>query len=130
MASIRSLPLIVETKAETSKLPHIKNLCPIRFPLFSHQPRKYSEVIRIKNSAFEHLQSTNLCYSRLVNGCGSRGLLWGTQHLRAIGKSFGESDDNDGPEDVLDASIEKSKKVLAMQRNLIQQVLFGCYFTL
>ncbi|CAL5185886.1 unnamed protein product [Lathyrus oleraceus] len=45
------------------------------------------------------------------------------QHVRAVGKSFGADENGDGSEDdVVNATIEKSKKVLALQRELIQQI--------
>ncbi|WJX65623.1 starch synthase [Trifolium repens] len=47
------------------------------------------------------------------------------KHLGAVGKSFGtdENEDEDkSDDDVVNATIEKSKKVLALQRELIQQI--------
>ena len=45
------------------------------------------------------------------------------KHISALGKSSGTSEDKDESEEVLQATIEKSKKVLALQRELLQQVL-------
>lgn len=113
-SSIGSFPFLVELNADSSLLLHSKISRPLRFPLFAYHARKYSaepsSSVNFNGSALEHR--------------GNRGLLWRTKHLRAIGKSVGSSEDNDGPEDVLQTTIEKSKKVLAMQRDLLHQVLF------
>ncbi|KAL2335505.1 hypothetical protein Fmac_016718 [Flemingia macrophylla] len=60
-----------------------------------------------------------------VNHRCSRGSLCSVKnkHIRALGKSFGTSEENkDESEEVLQATIEKSKKVLALQRELLQQI--------
>lgn len=114
-SSIGSCPFLVEAYAETSVLLQTtKSNRPFRFPSFAYQPRKCAEVSIKENSEN---------YGKLV--CGrSRGLLWRNTHLRATGKSSGASGEKDGAEDVLETTIEKSKKVLAMQRDLLQQVVF------
>lgn len=49
--------------------------------------------------------------------------------LRATGKDSGEGEgDGEQPEDAFQATIEKSKKVLEMQRDLLQQVVFFIHF--
>lgn len=44
------------------------------------------------------------------------------RRVQATGSDSSDSASGDEPEDALQATIEKSKKVLAMQRNLLQQV--------
>ncbi|MCL7048039.1 hypothetical protein MKW94_017908 [Papaver nudicaule] len=59
-------------------------------------------------------------------GCGSKcGLLKvenGDKILRAIGKSGGDDSNVDEAEDRIQATINKSKKVLALQKELLQQI--------
>lgn len=46
---------------------------------------------------------------------------WG---LKAMGEGSEEGEESDKIENAFDATIEESKKVLDMQRNLLQQVIF------
>ncbi|KAJ1399695.1 Starch synthase, catalytic domain [Sesbania bispinosa] len=108
MASLGSVPFLVETNVDTTVLLlHSRNL---KFPT------KFSTI---NASAF----TRGLGRGRVNHSC-SRGLqcLWGTTHIRALGKSSGTSEDKEEPEDMLQATIEKSKKVLALQRELLQQI--------
>ncbi|KAF7820527.1 granule-bound starch synthase 2, chloroplastic/amyloplastic-like [Senna tora] len=115
-SSIGSFPFLVEPNTDTSVLVQTRINRPLRFQLFAYQPKKYAELSGLHRSASQHSESAGL-------NCGRRrDLLWGTKHLRAVGKSMGASEGNDGEEDVLQTSIEKSKKVLAMQRDLLQQI--------
>ncbi|KAK4279382.1 hypothetical protein QN277_011172 [Acacia crassicarpa] len=119
--SIASFPFLVETNAEASILLPIKIKRPLRFPLFVYRPGKCAEISNLNASSFGHSDSTSLNYGGLLNG-RRRGWLWRTNDLRAIGKSTGISQDDDDAEDVLQSTIEKSKKVLAMQRDLLQRI--------
>lgn len=53
--------------------------------------------------------------------CSRRQVL-GSRGVRARGEGSVEGEDGDRLEDAFDATIEKSKKVLAMQRDLLQQI--------
>ncbi|KAL5582275.1 hypothetical protein UlMin_014717 [Ulmus minor] len=108
MASIGSLPF--DTKTESSVLLlHSKSYRRPRFPFFAYGRRK-------------SLECNGSSMVRLCNG----GQLRRIKPLRAMEKSkkdFEESEsDDDESEDAIHATIEKSKKVLAMQRNLMQQI--------
>eukprot|EP00262_Sarcandra_glabra_P005648 TRINITY_DN1738_c0_g3_i1.p1 TRINITY_DN1738_c0_g3~~TRINITY_DN1738_c0_g3_i1.p1 ORF type:complete len:788 (-),score=160.77 TRINITY_DN1738_c0_g3_i1:145-2508(-) len=63
---------------------------------------------------------------RLSGGKFCREKLWRSKDLRAISKNGidgGDDDDDNSPaEDVLQETIAKSKKVLSMQRDLLQQI--------
>lgn len=100
-----SFPFLVETNAHT-RTHHHHHHRSLLFPL------KFSTINAI---AFEH--------------SGTRGVrLHHSRYIRAVGKSLGASDDKDESEDVLEATIEKSKKVLALQRELLQQVLRNDFY--
>ncbi|XP_061355119.1 granule-bound starch synthase 2, chloroplastic/amyloplastic [Gastrolobium bilobum] len=112
MASMGSLPFLMETNADnTLLLLHTRS--------FKFSP-KFSTV---SASLFEHSGTRGLDRGRLNHRC-RKGLLclWGNKRIRAIGKSFGKSEDKDESEEMLQATIEKSKKVLALQRELLQQI--------
>ena len=129
MASMGSLPFLVEANADTTvRMLHTKN----HHHHHNHHgtikfPSKFGTLLSA--SAFEHSGSRGLGRGRVQHRCG-RGLLgWGNRHIRAVGKSVGKSEDKDESEDdVLEATIEKSKKVLAMQRELLQQVMWNVFF--
>ncbi|KAK7271796.1 hypothetical protein RJT34_27996 [Clitoria ternatea] len=117
MASVGSLPFLVETNGDSTLLMmilHSRNL-------------KFSPKLGTVNaSSFEYSGARGFGRGRLNYRCGSRGLLYlmgNNRHIRALGKSSGTSEDKDESEDdVLQATIEKSKKVLALQRELLQQI--------
>lgn len=115
MASIGSLPFMIETKTESSVLLHSNNNRRLRFPGFTHRPGRSIEVTGI------NAEVVGMC-SRQINWC-TKGKLWKIEPLRATGKVSVEGEDGGEPEDALRATIEKSKKVLAMQRDLLQQVI-------
>ncbi|KAM5581394.1 hypothetical protein ABKV19_010554 [Rosa sericea] len=121
MASIKSLPFVIETKAESSVLLHSENSRRLRFPFFTHRRRRAGEVSLISGSASGCSQAVGLCSGR-ISSC-TKGQLWRVKPVRAIRKVSGEGvEDNGESEDALQATIEKSKKVLAMQRDLLQQI--------
>lgn len=120
-SSVGSFPFVVEPSANTSMLLQTKINRPLKFPLFVYRPGKSAEFSNSSASGFGRSESARLNYGRLVNG-RSRGLLWRTKDVRAIGKSTGTSQDDGGTDEVLLSTIEKSKKVLAMQRDLLQRI--------
>lgn len=68
-------------------------------------------------------------FSRGKLNYGSVGLKY--KHVKAVGKSIGNDENEDeDKDDVLNATIEKSKKVLALQKELIQQVLWNFDFAI
>lgn len=131
MASIGSLPFILETKTESSVLFHIKSYHRSSFSFFMFRPRMSLEYSDLNVSGSGH-SVVGLC-NGLVGG--SRRQLWRNKPMivKVMGPVEGEAGDES--EDKLQATIEKSKKVLAMQRNLLHQVLavivviFVCQWT-
>ncbi|KDP27156.1 hypothetical protein JCGZ_19855 [Jatropha curcas] len=96
MASIGSLPSILETKRESFILLHGRSQQRPRFPFLWYRPQR----------AFSFAVS---------NG----GFSLRFKPVRATAK---EGVNDDGSDDPLQATIEKSKKVLALQRDLLQQI--------
>ncbi|XP_025624089.1 granule-bound starch synthase 2, chloroplastic/amyloplastic isoform X1 [Arachis hypogaea] len=120
MASIGSLPFLVEANADTTVLMlHTKNNNHHnRHHHYHHGALKFPAKFGTLSgsSVSENSRGRGLGRGRVQHRCGRR-------IIRAVGKSNGKSEDNDESEDeALQATIEKSKKVLAMQRELLQQI--------
>ncbi|KAF2299449.1 hypothetical protein GH714_031979 [Hevea brasiliensis] len=96
MALIGSVPFILKTKTESSLFLHRKNQHRSRFLVSAYRP----------------IRSLSLPVSNGV-------LSLRFKPVRATGK---EGFSGDGSKDTLQATIEKSKKVLAMQTDLLQQI--------
>lgn len=123
MASMGSFP----TGVDSSILLHNVNHRRPMIPILAYRPRKYVVVGRIAdcNSAgFSSIMTVDL-FSKvsLCNGCSGRRRRWKTQHVKATTEGTGQGETDDESEDALQATIEKGKKVLATQRDLLQQVL-------
>lgn len=108
MVSLGSLPCVIETGAGSSVLVHSRRQHGPSSVFATFRPKK-SPVFGVFNNSIFHF---SLCSDK-------RGHLWRIKHVKATG---GES--GNGYEDSLEATIEKSKKVLSMQRHLLQQVSF------
>lgn len=108
MLSLNSLPFLVETSFDTTLLLlHTRNL-------------KFTPK-------FTTLNASSLAFSNKgLGGCGR--LNYGSvrlvhkKNIRAVGKSF-ETGDDESEDDVVKVTIENSKKVIALQRELLKQVL-------
>ncbi|CAL5370667.1 unnamed protein product [Camellia sinensis] len=105
MASIGSLTM------ETPVLLHSGNHGRLRLPFFAFRLR------------------SSICYAGLSEstfGCAINGCRvtrpQRIKGLRATSEGSGEGEERDEPEDAFQATIEKSKKVLAMQREVLQQI--------
>jgi starch synthase len=133
MASMGSPPFTIETKSDSSMLLHSANSRRPRFLFFAYRPRKPLDSsgntglsFGYSKAAGENYASLSLSCDRLIGGC-SRGQQRRITRPKATGGGFVEGEDGgDEVEDALEATIEKSKKVLAMQRDLLQQVFFVC----
>ncbi|KAL6520394.1 Sucrose synthase [Orobanche minor] len=102
---------------------------PIKIPLLAYRARNRVEVggfFTDCNSTRVLINSTVVSSSRSsrCRRCDGR-QRWSTQYVKATAEGAdggtGETDD-ESKEDALQATIEKSKKVLAMQRDLLQQI--------
>ncbi|XP_021905256.1 starch synthase 2, chloroplastic/amyloplastic-like isoform X2 [Carica papaya] len=114
MASIGPLPFIVETKAETCLLVSNKKQQRPSSAFSTPRPRN-SRVLAVLG---DPTSGGSLFGDRLGAGC-SRGQQWSTKNVKATNaEGVGGSES----ENTLNATVEKSKKVLAMQRDLLQQI--------
>lgn len=84
---------------ENSILLHSGNQFQPKLPFFALRPKKLS----------------------LVHG-SSREQMWRIKRVKATGEISGEAASADESDDALQVTIEKSKKVLAMQQDLLQQI--------
>ncbi|KAK3036624.1 hypothetical protein RJ639_030193 [Escallonia herrerae] len=114
MASMGSLPFVIDTAIEGSILVHGKSYRRSKLPFFAYRPRKSLDfgglTFGCSNVVAEDTARCSFCCHRVMN-------------LKATGKDSGEVGESDEhEEDTLHATIEKSKKVLAMQRDLLQQI--------
>ncbi|KAK7273393.1 hypothetical protein RIF29_14442 [Crotalaria pallida] len=101
IAKLISTPLLI-CKILISVVVVMASIGSLPFPL---------KVCGINGTAFEH------------SGLGwrQRNLVRGSKHIRAIATGS-ESEDKGGSDDVIRDSFEKSKKVLALQRDLLQRI--------
>ncbi|MED6138814.1 hypothetical protein PIB30_078089 [Stylosanthes scabra] len=105
--SLGSLPFVLETNVYSLVLPDTRSSC--------HSHQFPVRVCGVKGSCFEHSERLGLCWRKRV--------LWRSKKVRAIAsKSFGMDEYEDGSKDVVHATIEKNKKVLALQKDLLQQI--------
>ena len=119
MASSGSLPFAIDTAIETSLL-HNMNYRRPKLPLFAYRPRKSLDSCGLNELTFKCSKIGNEDILRCSLCCRTRRI----KRLKAKGKGSGEVEDGgDESEDALQATIEKSKKVLAIRRDLLQQVL-------
>lgn len=116
MASLNSFPFTIETRC----LLHNSNG-------FQPQRRKtlcYGGFLKFMdhndNGGFVHGRSSLWCVKSL-SGC-RRGDLWRVYSLKAVSNDSGDGEDSNENEDALQATIDKSNKVLAMQKELLQQI--------
>lgn len=95
------------------------------FPFFVHRPAKSSNRIGfsvLASGSSSGLQESHVKrFGSVISGRGRRRI----EHLSAKGKQSVEGEKNEDlpePDDALQATIEKSKKVLAVQRDLLHQI--------
>ncbi|KAH6791163.1 starch synthase 2 [Perilla frutescens var. frutescens] len=113
MASMGSFPAGVDS----SVLVRSANRHRPSISILAYRPRKVGGI------ADGHLAIDRLSRVSLCNGCGGGRRRWKTRGIKAAaaaGSSPGKADDE--VEDTLQATIEKSKKVLAIQKDLLQQI--------
>lgn len=123
MASIGSVSAM-----KSSVLLHSGTHHPLRFSFSTSRMRKsigygsneYSAIRCLKIVGEDSAASCLWC-ERLGVGC-SRRHGWRIKCVGATGKDSVEGDSDEESEDAIQATMEKSKRVLAMQRDLLQQV--------
>ncbi|XP_021721398.1 granule-bound starch synthase 2, chloroplastic/amyloplastic-like [Chenopodium quinoa] len=117
MASLNSFPFTIETRClrHNSIGPH-----PLAYQ--RRKPLDCGGFLKFldHNGDYAHGRSS-LCCMKSVNGC-RRGDSWGFNRLKAVSNDSGEGEDSNETDDAVQATIEKSNKVLAMQKELLQQI--------
>ncbi|KAG8384693.1 hypothetical protein BUALT_Bualt04G0144500 [Buddleja alternifolia] len=96
MASMGSFPTGVDSSVLLRNANHNRPMIPV----FGYSPRKLS----------------------LCCGCSAKRGKWRAKHVKATREGAGAGESGDESEDALQATIEKSKKVLALQRDLLNQI--------
>lgn len=104
MASLGSLPFTIEAKTETSL-----------FVLSKNYHRSFSSL---KPQNQRPAEGLSFLGDKMILRCGK--LPKPMQARAAISDSSGQRSDD--PDEAIQATIEKSKKVLAMQQQLLEQV--------
>ncbi|KAF4376701.1 hypothetical protein F8388_025572 [Cannabis sativa] len=117
-SSVGYFPFVPETKTDTFVIINHKSCHPPRFPFFSNLPRK-----SLTGSSRGSSSVVGFCNGLILGGSSSRRQLQRNKPLKALDKDSEGSDERlEGSDDAIQATIEKSKKVLAMQRDLLQQI--------
>ncbi|KAF5479163.1 hypothetical protein F2P56_000013 [Juglans regia] len=129
MASMVFLPFIFETKSESSVLLNSSKTRRPRFPFFSYRPREPLDSAGNTSLSFGYWKAAGEDCAVLSLSCDRPigGFCRGQQRritpLKAKSKGFVEGEDGGNEvEDALQATIEKSQKVLAVQKELLQQI--------
>ncbi|KAG7985368.1 hypothetical protein I3843_03G022200 [Carya illinoinensis] len=129
MASMGFLPFIFETKSESSVLLNSSKTRRPRFPFFAYRPREPLDSSGNTSLSFGYWKAAGEDCAVLSLSCDRPigGLCRGQQRritpLKATSKGFVEGEDGGNEvEDAVQATIEKSQKVLAMQKELLQQI--------
>ncbi|GAB4831653.1 Sucrose synthase [Ancistrocladus abbreviatus] len=129
MAYLSSFPSTIDSKNESCVLLHKPIHHGARSRLLAYKRGKALDCVDFRVSMSGSLKvigqvnhgSSFPSSDRLISGC-IRGRSWRIMHPRAKVEGSTEGGDGWDSEDVLRATIEKSKKVLAMQRDLLQQI--------
>lgn len=123
MASMGSFPFVIDTSMDSPVLTNIGNSIRPKFPLSAWRPIRFpsNSTLRSGRILVEATGKLSFC-------CGFR------RHkhwvLNCTSTGFGDEQSGQETEDSLQATIRKSKKVLAMQKDLLNQVLLSLlYFT-
>lgn len=120
MASMGSFPAGVDS----SILLHSANHQRPMIPGPAYRSRKYVVVGGIADCNSVGVSSTLDLFSRvsLCSGCGGGRRRWKTSRVKATAEETGGETGGDDSDEALQATIEKSKKVIQTQRELLQQV--------
>lgn len=115
MASTGSFPFSVGAVIDSSVLNNCGNSC--KFPILAWRPRRFY-LDSMSRTSGEDIGKHSLCcrcrrHQSLLVNC-----------LNAMSSGSGETGSGEESEDSLQVTINKSKKVLALQKDLLDQVLF------
>ncbi|KAF8010158.1 hypothetical protein BT93_J0954 [Corymbia citriodora subsp. variegata] len=129
MACLGSLQFLIEPKAESSLLLYCTNRRRPRLGSLGYRPRKSPVLLHLRGLACG-CSGLRAAEDGSLNCSSRRGRMLGLYDrgqflsLRAAASGSAEGDDGENveTEDKLQATIEKSKRVLAMQRELLNQI--------
>lgn len=113
-SSTGSFPFVIHAALDSSFLPYSRP----KLPLLAYRRRKSTS-----DSKFVSCRLLDEGISRLSSCCGSTMTRkWTLQRLSAAGRGSGEVQSGEESDDALQATIEKSKRVLALQKDLLNQI--------
>lgn len=119
MASVGHFPSAIEASLDGLICLHSGNPPRSTFPLLAFRPRRLNADVMLGSSKTllqDEMRSLSLC-------CGIRkSPKWKSMRVYSSSNDPAGNDAGEESEDALQASVEKSKKVLAMQRNLLNQI--------
>ncbi|KAL3629378.1 Sucrose synthase [Castilleja foliolosa] len=125
MASMGSFPTVADSFNPLHNASHNMHM----IHLLVDRPRKRVEIgglfadCNSSSGVLRNLTKDNFSRSSRCHRCGGGRRRWTTQYVKATSKGPGLGEIEDEPkEDALQATIEKSKKVLAMQSQLLHQI--------
>ncbi|GMH26982.1 hypothetical protein Nepgr_028825 [Nepenthes gracilis] len=129
MASLSSFPFTIGKSSKNSSVFQRPNYHGPRSHFLANRLSKPMGCVSFRDSMpgdFKGLMHDNhgrlfLYNERLVSRC-IRCSSWSITRLRAKGEDYTEAEEGTESEDALEATIEKSKKVLAKQRELLRQI--------
>ncbi|XP_068636566.1 granule-bound starch synthase 2, chloroplastic/amyloplastic [Aristolochia californica] len=125
MASLSHLLFSVDTSTDSSVFLQYSNNGRCKFSCNAFQHRSSPNVFKFRVRKFAKGENYpgSLANDEQMLSWSSGGKLRGT-NIRATGRKFVKDDDesSDDTEDALQSTIEKSKKVLALQKELIQRI--------
>ncbi|XP_059643740.1 granule-bound starch synthase 2, chloroplastic/amyloplastic [Cornus florida] len=129
MASLRSLPFVIDTAIDSSAPFQTVSFSRSKLPFSANRSKTFLDPGGFHDLTFwctkvvgENITRCSLRCERMMGGV-SGGRRWRIKRgLRAMNKGSGEGQNGEESEESLQATIEKSKKVLAMQRDLLEQI--------
>jgi starch synthase len=125
MASVGSLPFTAESSVILYSVNHRRP----RFPFFAYRPRKPLDSAGNNGLSFRYSKAVREDYNGFSLSCDRLIGGWRIMIPKVEAKGFVEGeDDSNEVEDALQATINKSKKVLALQKDLLQQVFPFLFF--
>ncbi|XP_027153219.1 granule-bound starch synthase 2, chloroplastic/amyloplastic [Coffea eugenioides] len=117
-SSTASFPFVIHPALDNSVIPYSGNHRRPKLPLLAFRPRKFTS-----DSKFGSCGLLNEGIASLSSCCGSTMTRkWTLQRFNATGSGSGEVQSGEESDDALQATIEKSKRVLAMQKDLLNQI--------
>ncbi|KAG9139942.1 hypothetical protein Leryth_026298 [Lithospermum erythrorhizon] len=123
MASMGSFPFVVDTVVDSSVLLHSKNNRRPKLAYLSNsRPRRVLDLVEANGCAFGGVRVRGEDSNRLAFGGGVVQKWMMNHRVMVRGQASMEGESSSQSEDALQATIEKSKEVLARQKELLGQI--------